>query len=138
MTDDKGFWLLERLGLDKSKKCNMIIMVDRRKLSDDEQYQFRILGISAKIDNLIQQFDYEECIKRDIGHLNFNIGASFKFINAIKLPCILDISIDGKNFNIILRGLNKNDLEYYERMKEQYDIGDPELDDDGLLHFHVI
>ena len=63
MTDNKGFWLLERLGLDKSRKCNMIIMVDRRKLSDDELYQLRILGISVKIDILTQQFDYEECKK---------------------------------------------------------------------------
>ena len=115
----------------------MIIMADRRKLLDDERYRFRILGISVKIDNLIQQFDYEECIKRDIGHLNFNLGTSIDFINAIKLPCILDISFD-KNFNIILRGLNKCDLEYYEHMKKQYNIGDHELVDDGLLHFHAI
>ena len=113
----------------------MIIMVDRRKLLEYKQYRFRILGISVKIDNLIQQFDYEECIKRDIGHLIFNFGTSIDFINAIKLPCILDILIDGKNFNIIQRGLNKHDLEYYERMKEQYAIGDPELVDDGHLHF---
>ena len=48
---NKGIWLLEKLGLDKSKKCNMIIMADRRKLLDDERYRFRILGISVKIDS---------------------------------------------------------------------------------------
>ena len=134
---NKGFWLLGKLGLDKSKKCNMIIMVDIRKLSYNELYQLRILGISVKIDNLIQQFDYEECIKRDCGYLNINFGTSINFINAIKMPCILEFSFD-KKVRRIQRGLNKNDLEYYERMKEQYDIGDPDLVDDGLLHFHVI
>ena len=99
---------------------------------------FRILGISVKIDSLIQQFNYEECIKRDCGYLEIGMKNTNEYINAIKLPCILDYSFDGNNAHRIQRGLNKNDLEYYERMKEQYDIGDPNLVDDGLLHFHAI
>ena len=138
MTIGGGLILFKKLGFDNSKNNNMIVMVDRRKRINNEHYQFRILGISVKIDSLIQQFNYEECIKRDCGYFEISLKNTNEYINAIKLPCILDYSIDGKNVHRIQRGLNKNDLEYYEHMKEQYDIGDPELVDDGLLHFHVI
>ena len=133
-----GSVLSKKLGFDNSKNYNMIVMVDRRKLINNERYNFRILGISVKIDSLIQQFNYEECIKRECGYCEISLKNTKEYINAIKMPCILDYSFDGNNVYRIQRGLNKNDLEYYERMKEQYDIGDPDLVDDGLLHFHVI
>ena len=133
-----GSVLSKKLGLDLSKNYNMIVMVDRRKRIINVHYQYRILGISVKIDSLIQQFNYEECIKRECGYFEISLKNTNEYINAIKLPCILDYSFDGKNVHRIQRGLNKHDYEYYEHMKEQYDIGDSELVDDGLLHFYVI
>ena len=112
MTIVGGFALFEKLGLDKSKNNSMIVMVDRRKRLDITYYQFRILGVSVKIDNLIQQYDYEECLKRDCGYIEFGFKTMIEYINAIKLPCILDYSIDDKNVQRIQRGLNKHDLEY--------------------------
>ena len=88
-------------------------MVDKRKLLNNTHYQFRILGVSVKIDSLIQQFKYEECIKRDCSHFETGTGNEKEYNNAIKLPCILDYSFDNNKYHRILRGLNRHDLEYY-------------------------
>ena len=113
MTIVGGSGLSKKLGFDLSKNYNMIVMVDRRKLLNNTHYQFTILGISVKIDSLKQQFDYEEWIKRDCGHFETGMGNEKEYINAIKLPCIIDYSFNDNKYNRIQRGLNRHDLEYY-------------------------
>ena len=135
--------LLETLGFkidDYFQK--FIILVDRKRRLNgypNYTYRFRVLSVIIFKNDLYRLFDYNECKVKaeyfDITPKN-TLSNDEIFINCIQEPFIFEYTFDkGKLVSRIYRILNNADMQYYEKIKQQYNIGDPTLVDDGLIHF---
>ena len=134
-----GYRLLETLGFKiDDKYMKAIVLVDRKHRIKDypkNTYRFRILSIIIITNNLHQLIDYNEC-KVKAKYFEFTSDdIDEKFLNCIQEPFIFEYTFDKGKVSRIQRILNNADMQYYEKIKQQYNFGDPTLVDDGLIHF---
>ena len=135
--------LLEKLGFNIDNKfMKAIILVDRKRRLNgypNYTYRFRVLSVIIFKNDLYRLFDYNVC--KDSSEYfeiipRHALNNDEIFINCIQEPFIFEYTFDkGKVVSIIYRLLNNADIKYYEKIKKQYNFGDPTLVDDGLIHF---
>ena len=138
-----GHRLLETLGFNIDDKfMKAIILVDRKYRLDgypNYTYRFRVLSVIIFKNDLYRLFDYNVCkVNAEYFEIipRHALNNDEIFINCIQEPFIIEYTFDkGKVVSLIYRLLSNADKQYYEKIKQQYNIGDPTLVDDGLIHF---
>ena len=134
-----GHRLLETLGFNIDDKfMKAIILVDRKyRLKGYPRYTYRYRVLSAIIieNDLHQLIDYTECkVKAEYFEITPEDNDE-KFLMCIQEPFIFEYTFNKGKVSRIQRILNNADMQYYEKIKQQYNFGDPTLVDDGLIHF---
>ena len=137
-----GYNLLETLGIKIGKNSvKAIVLVDRKqKLSDNPEarYRFRVLSVIAFVNSLHQLFDYNEC-KNKAEYFDTHSKGDESFFNCLQQPFIFEYTFNqSKSTERTQRLLNDYDLEYYEKIKQQFNLGDPYCKDDGFIHFNTL
>lgn len=126
-----GRELLKAYGYDVDKqKVKAIILVDRKKkVIDADRYRFRILSMIVFLGEFRCVFSYNDC-KNKCEYYEFSVdNVVQEMFSFTKCPYILEYDMDPVNLKRSQRILNDEDRRYYEKIKELYDLGDPNIFD---------